>query len=110
VVTYARFDFATNKTIAAGTSKTFVLKVDTTGASSAHDDSVRFDVLGDTTSTLDNFDNTPNDDNEIGSYFVWGETGSGATTANRDNLSDNSTGITGYLVKNLDVIGGTIVY
>jgi hypothetical protein len=110
VVTFARFDFTTNKTIAAGTSKTFVLKVDTSGASSAHDDSVRFDVLGDTTSTLANFDNTPDNDNEIGSYFVWGETGSGATTANRGNSSDNSTGITGYLVKNLDVIGGTIVY
>jgi hypothetical protein len=78
------------KTIAAGTSKTYVLKVDTTGASSSQDDSVRFDVsqeggAGGALGALKEFN--------------WDETSSGSVTD-----------IDGTLIKNLPVNGGTIIY
>lgn len=90
-VGYARLALTTPITVAAGTSKTFVLKVDTTGASSANDDTVRFDVVeegGSVNTTL-----------AATTEFQWDETSSGA-----------ATNITGTLVKNLPVNGGTIVY
>lgn len=90
-VGYVRLALTTPKTIAAGTSKTFVLKVDTTGASSSTDDTVRFDVLeeaGSVNTTLAAL-----------TEFQWDETGSNAVVDN-----------TGTLVKNLPVNGGTLVY
>lgn len=88
----ARLVFGTARTIAAGTSKTYVLKVDTTGASSSADDTVRFDILEENgatdSSTLEGL-----------AEFQWDEVGSGA-----------ATDILGTLVKNLPVIGGTIIY
>lgn len=45
-VGYARIVFSNPVNIAAGTSKSFVLKVDTAAASSSQDDAVRFDILG----------------------------------------------------------------
>ncbi len=86
---FVQFHSMTN-TVAAGTSKTYVLKVDTTGASSAADDTVRFDVLEENgaSSTLG-----------ATSEFMYDETGSGA-----------AANITGASVKNLPVTGGTIIY
>ena len=90
-VGYARLALTSPITIAAGTSKTFVLKVDTTGASSANDDTVRFDVVAEAGSV--------NTVLAALTEFQWDETSSGA-----------ATDITGTLVKNLSVNGGTIVY
>lgn len=44
-VGFARLTLATPEVIAAGTTKTYQLKVDTTGASSANDDTVRFEIV-----------------------------------------------------------------
>lgn len=86
VIGWARQVFATPINIAAGTSKTFVLKVDTTGASSASDDTVRFDIQEETATIA-------------GNEFQWDEQSSNAVVD-----------IAGTLVKNLPVTGGTIVY
>jgi len=118
-VGFARLDFTTNQTIAAGSSKTYVLKVDTTGASSANDDTFRMDVVGDTaqfagaadSATNGNLDTTPETVTTLlGSRFAWGETSSNSVAATRNATSTASTFLTGYLVKNLDVTGGTLVY
>jgi len=90
-VGYARLALTTSRTIAAGTSKTYVLKVDTTGASTSSDDTVRFDVLeeaGSVNTTLAAL-----------TEFQWDEVGSGA-------VAD----IDGTRVRNLPVTGGTIIY
>ncbi|MBI4135530.1 hypothetical protein HY477_02235 [Candidatus Uhrbacteria bacterium] len=90
-VGYARLVLTTPRTISAGTSKTYVLKVDTTGASTNPDDSVRFDILeegGSTNTTLAAL-----------AEFQWDESSSGA-----------ATDISGTLIKNLPIIGGTLIY
>jgi hypothetical protein len=86
VLGHVRFALGPVKTIAAGTSKTFVLKVETTGASGRWDDTVRFDVMDESEAMA-------------GNEFQWSETGVGA-----------ATDISGLLVKNLPVTGGTIWY
>lgn len=89
---YARLVLTTPINISAGTSKTFVLKVDTTGASSSADDTVRFDVLAE--------GGAPAASTLIGlNEFQWDETGANAVS-----------NIDGTLVKNLPVQGGTIIY
>lgn len=95
VVAYAEFHLTTPQAIGAGTSKTFVLRVDTTGASSASDDTVRFDVADETVLTP---------------KFIWNETGPGANTATLTDAVGTIVGISGQYVKNLIVNGGTIVY
>lgn len=95
-VAFAEFHFTTAQNISAGASKTFVLKVDTTGASSSADDTVRFDVADEVT---------------ISPNFIWNETGPGANTATvTDGAVAAFAGIDGTNVKNLPVTGGTIVY
>ncbi len=111
-VGYATFDFMYNHVIAAGTTKTFVVKVGTNASRSQHD-SFRLDVLGDSPEQFINSHystNFVNDGSMMGPRFVWGETGAKAVTATRAASASDSTGLTGYLVKNLDVIGGTLVY
>ncbi len=76
-------------TISAGDTKTFMLKLDTTGASSSDDDSIRIDI--------ETEDNT--------------ETGTGAAGVEAVRWSDGEdTDIEGDLLKELPVNGGTIVY
>ncbi len=84
IVTFVRFENADQLVvIPAGTTKTFVLKADTMGASSAMDDTVRFDVM-DETSAVD------------GNEFQW----------DTPTIADQS----GAGVPYLPVIGGTLVY
>ncbi|MBI2448532.1 hypothetical protein HYV44_03195 [Candidatus Microgenomates bacterium] len=85
-VGYARFLWTTADTVGKGTTTTYVLKVDTTGASSvaATRDSVRFDVIGTEDTTL------------TGAHLQW---------------EDNSaTNIDATNVKNLPVYGNTIQF
>ncbi len=44
-VSFARLNLTTEEIIAAGTTKTYQLKVDTTGAAAANDDSIRFEIV-----------------------------------------------------------------
>lgn len=115
VTGYARFDlYSPNLTIAAGSSKTFIVKVSLTGASREQHDTFRMDVLGDSPEQFINsnynYNNGGTTYNGIGPRFVWGETGVKAVPAFPAPSDANSTGLTGYLVRNLDVIGGTLVY
>lgn len=90
-VGYARLALTSPRAITAGTSKTYILKVDTTGASSSADDAVRFDIIGENGST----NTTLSALNE----FQWDEVGAGG-------VSD----INGSLVRMLPVIGNALVY
>lgn len=88
---WAELDFegsATNPTeeIGAGETKTYVVKVDTTGASAANDDSIRLDIPDDATAVAV------------------------ALEALRWNDDEEGTNATGEFVKNLPVTGGTIQY
>uniref|UniRef100_A0A7C4R2T3 Next to BRCA1 central domain-containing protein n=1 Tax=candidate division CPR3 bacterium TaxID=2268181 RepID=A0A7C4R2T3_UNCC3 len=84
VVAFAKLTLPTSVVIPAGQSKTFVLKVDTTGASANPDDSVRFDVAA---------------ENAIaGNEFQW------------DDSDTTATNLSGTNVKNLTVFGNTITY
>ncbi|MBI4435691.1 hypothetical protein HY630_03395 [Candidatus Uhrbacteria bacterium] len=169
------FTAGSEEVVAAGTTKTYSLKVDTTGASAANDDSFRVDMVGEpivalasflsvsdlnennltqtdttltvTTSTgytvgdllcMDTADDGCASGDEImlltaipsgTTLTVYrGDLGTvaNATSANDaaddldrmpstlywddDGASGTINGISGYLVKNLDVTGGTIVY
>ncbi|MFH1405136.1 MAG: hypothetical protein ABIH21_03505 [Patescibacteria group bacterium] len=78
--------------IAAGTTKTFSLWVDTTGANSINDDSFRIDI--DTEANVDadsTIDATTN-------AIQWNDT------------DDEATDLNGTSIKNLPVTGGTILY
>lgn len=88
VITYVNIDLTTPVEIGAGTTETFSLYVDTTGASSADDDSVRFDVPRQ--SELD----------------------TAATGVDSINWDDDTQGtdVDGALVKTLPITGGTLVY
>ncbi len=90
VVGFARVTFTTSVTVSAGTSKTFIVKLDSTGASSASDDTVRFDVQDETTTVA-------------GNESQWDE-------INSTSLAGSATDISGSLVKNLPVTGGTLVF
>lgn len=91
VVGYAHLYLTNFITIPAGTSKNFILKVDATGASSQADDVVRFDIL--------NEGGAGNMALRALDEFQWTETGAFVTPP-----------INGIFVKNLPVIGGTIIY
>ncbi len=77
--------------IGAGTTKTYVLRVDTTGADSADDDSIRIDIP---------------DEAEIDA--VVGMTAIPSAIRWDDDVEGDD--INGDLVKNLSVTGGTLVY
>ncbi len=100
VIKYAVLDFEGSATtgpeeIGAGETKTYVVKVDTTGASSADDDAIRVDIIDEDEADTDTaFDAT--DDND-GFAIRWDDDNEGAS-------------ITGALVDNLPVTGGTIQY
>lgn len=71
--------------VPAGSTKTYILKLDTTGASAADDDSIRVEIVN--------------------------ETGADATGHDAILWSDTyATDIDGSFVKNLPVTGGTIMY
>lgn len=102
---FARFDFTTARTIASGTTRTYIVKVDTTGAATGSTpDTFRLDIQEDTSATV-----TSGSATARGSSMLWGETGSNnvAVTA---AAAGASGGITGFLVKNLPVVGGTLRY
>lgn len=63
-VGFARLTLATPEVIAAGTTKTYQLKVDTTGASSANDDTVRFEIVNEPIVAQASF-LTPATDNQL---------------------------------------------
>lgn len=98
-VGYVRCEPASPIYIASGLAKTFVVKVDTSGASAADDDSFRLDVAEDTSPVyVAGGDGSVAGQNR-GSSFVWGEMGINAVS-----------NLTGFLVRNLPVHGGTIIY
>ncbi len=81
---YARIVFPTAVTISAGTTHTFSLYFDSTGTSSASDDSMRFDIPAESA--------TP-------------------TSLKSVTWSDGSaTGIDGTLIDNLTLSGGTLIF
>lgn len=80
---WAWFDFDPTEEIASGDTNTYVVRVDTSEASSADDDSIRLDI--------------PSEDDTPGGYAIW--------------WGDGEDGdIDGEFIKNLPVTGGTIVY
>ncbi len=99
-IAYAAFDLEGSATtgteeIGAGETKTYVVKVDTTGASSTDDDSIRLDIIDeDEADTGDAFDATDDGD---GQAIRWNDDAEGSNA-------------TGDLVKNLPVTGGSIQY
>jgi hypothetical protein len=88
-VTYAVVTFDSSEEVASSTTNTYVLKVDTTGASSADDDALRLDIP-DEASALDG---TEDDYGAV-------------------SWDDDDTGVTadGSYLKNLPVNGGTLIY
>lgn len=103
-VGYARFSFASAQTVSAGASKTFIVRVDVNGLAPGSDDSVGLTIVDDSSATFAAGSATAR-----GSSFVWGEVGSGATALTIAS-SEPTAGITGNLVKNLPITGGTLVY
>jgi hypothetical protein len=111
VVAFARLNFLGSATtpaeeIGAGSTKTYVLRADTTGASGANDDSIRIDIpdetqadaLGTAQDAIHWEDDTQTPAN-------------GGAGVSPDCDTNTSTAcIDGSLVKNLPVTGGTIVY
>lgn len=95
LVGFARLVLDVPVTISAGSSKTFILKVDTTGANTANDDTLSLKIIeegGSTNTTVAAL-------NEL----QWDE-------INATSLAGSATDITGTLVKNLPVQGGTLVF
>ena len=97
VLAYAVLDLEGSATtgdeeIGAGETKTYVLKVDTTGASSSDDDSIRIDIADEATV-------------DASAAFAGGDDES----VQWDDDSEG-TNATGALVKNLPVTGGSIQY
>jgi hypothetical protein len=85
--------------IGAGATKTYVLRIDTTGASSADDDSVRIDI--------------PDQATLNALYVSGGSDGDGLDNDAAVQWDDANTGandLDGDYIKNLAVTGGTIVY
>lgn len=99
VIDYIQLDLGNDEEeIEAGSSKTYVLYMDTTGASAANDDSLRIDIIDQpTVNTLSAgaWDGNALDDEEA---FEW------------DDANTSGTDRDGLYVKNLPVIGGTIIY
>ncbi len=101
--------FSTAEQIGAGTSKTYVVKVDTTGASSGSHDSIRLDFVDQaslvtaTTGVARNALSWDDDVLVVGPQA--GSTGADASASTQDGTITNGT-----FVKNLPVTGGTIVY
>jgi hypothetical protein len=108
---YAILDLATSATtpveeIGAGETKTYVLRIDTTGASSTDDDSIRIDIIDETEADglvedcvaggAPDCASYDDDDNDL-QAIAWDD----------DVEADN---VNGDFVKNLPVTGGTIVY
>lgn len=94
---YAVLDFEGSATtgdeeIGAGETKTYVLKVDTTGASASDDDSIRIDIPDEATVDGDN-------------AFLGGD-----DEAVQWDDDSEGTNASGDLVKNLPVTGGSIQY
>jgi hypothetical protein len=86
--------------IGAGETKTYVLRVDTTGASSSDDDSIRIDIPDEEEATDD-----------VGlDAFNWEDDSEGSDDVGDPDDDDDDGDIDGEFVKNLPVTGGTIVY
>ena len=88
VATYAILNLTTDERIGAGTTKSFVLKIDTTGASTIDDDSIRVDIL-----TEDELEDVDADYNAI----LWDDAG-------------EATDVDGDLVLGLPIYGNSIQY
>jgi len=106
-VGYAVLNLETSAThpaeeIGAGETKTYVLEVDTTGASSSSDDSIRIDIPSQSEIRFDGNGATDlGGDAADDPTFEWDD----------DSLAaGGSKDIGGLLLKNLPVVGGTIVY
>ena len=113
-VGFARFDFdrddvtdTLHRSISAGTSKTYIVTMNLMGLTTGtNGDRIGLDVMGDTSSTLANYDGSSADDAAMGSRFVWGEVGSNGIAATRAT----PVGITGYLVEKFTVTGNTLTF
>lgn len=101
-VAFAELDFEDAddgaQEIGAGETVTYVLRVDTTGASSTDDDSIRIDLP----------DEEEADDQGAFDAISWEDDTEGAGAAADDD--DDSGDIDGELIRNLPVTGGTISY
>lgn len=97
--------------IGAGEVRTYVLRVETTFASAANDDSIRIDIP-DQTELCDNPNNVGTNDADCddagdGTDLGADDVDDPAFEWDDDNEGSNATG---HLLKNLPVVGGTIVY
>ncbi len=90
VVTYIVMDLTTSVEIAAGATETYSLYVDTTGASSSDDDTVRFDIPRDS-------EVSTNAGTDPDGSIIWDDDTQG-------------TDVDGTYVKSLPLTGGTLVY
>jgi len=89
---YAQVDFEAGTSgveeIGAGQTKTYAVRLDTTGASAAMDDSIRLDIPSESQLPYGG---------DLLVSLLWGD----------DNTGQNATG---WYVRNLPVLGGTIGY
>ena len=92
-IDYLGLTLTTSQVISAGTTKTYALYMDTTGANSANDDSIRVDIPLEA--------EAPTGGTDPDGVILWD-----------DSNMTNAAGLNvdGTLVKNLPVTGGTIVY
>lgn len=98
--------------IGAGSTKTYLLRVDTSGASAANDDSIRIDIPDqvETNGLTTTKRNAIRWEDDVETNADGAQTSDVTPTSAAVSTNTAGTSPNGALVKNLPVIGGTIVY